>query len=322
MSQSMASEEYYIAAFNEISDMLSGRDSLSVKRSTFLAEWAYYEGNLDYNKDFCEEIKRIADWITLLYNVNNLSMYETGKQIAMNEYFFNPYSGNNYTPYTYDFENFSFEEQNWETQFVHKLLKTHKGQCRSLPWAYKIIANEIGADVQIALAPGHCYIMYKDADNFTPEEWINLELTTHRMTPSYYIKKDFEICDSAIIVGTYMTPLNDRETVACQLGDLAFGYFKKFKRYDEFTYYCSSRSLEFFPMNPNAWIIRSKSLLSILNRYLEKYGYVIDNYTNIIVTLLEETKIGLERTFMKEEDEESREHRREQYLEITKQFLN
>ena len=164
--------------------------------------------------------------------------------------------------------------------------------------------------------------MYKDADNFTPEEWINLELTTHRMTPSYYIKKDFEICDSAIIVGTYMTPLNDRETVACQLGDLAFGYFKKFKRYDEFTYYCSSRSLEFFPMNPNAWIIRSKSLLSILNRYLEKYGYVIDNYTNIIVTLLEETKIGLERTFMKEEDEESREHRREQYLEITKQFLN
>lgn len=95
-------------------------------------------------------------------------MYKTGKQIALNEYLFNPYSGNNYTPYTYDFENFSFEEQSWETQFVHKLLKTHKGQCRSLPWAYKIIANEIGADAGIALTPGHCYIMYKDADNFTP----------------------------------------------------------------------------------------------------------------------------------------------------------
>lgn len=47
-AQSITAEDYYVAAFNEISDMLAGRDSLSIKRAVFLAEWAYYEGKLDY----------------------------------------------------------------------------------------------------------------------------------------------------------------------------------------------------------------------------------------------------------------------------------
>lgn len=44
MSQSMAAEEYYIAAFNEISDMLSGRDSLSVKEVHFLLNGLIMKG--------------------------------------------------------------------------------------------------------------------------------------------------------------------------------------------------------------------------------------------------------------------------------------
>lgn len=102
--------------------------------------------------------------------------------------------------------------------------------------------------------------MYEDKDNLTPEDWINLELTTHQMQPAWWIKQDFEICDSAVHVGTYMTPLTDVQTVACQMTELALGYKDKFHRYDEFTYYCASRSLEFYPMNPNAWIVRGKSL--------------------------------------------------------------
>ncbi len=50
-AQSMTAEDYYVSAFNEMSDMLAGRNSLSIKRTVFLAEWAYYEGNLDYKTD-------------------------------------------------------------------------------------------------------------------------------------------------------------------------------------------------------------------------------------------------------------------------------
>lgn len=298
VSQEMTAEDYYFYAFNSMADMLAGKDTLSIKRAVFMAEWAYLEGELDYEKDFCNEINRITAFLNKFYDANRLSSYKTGKQIAINDYFFKPYSGNGYTPYTYDFEYFSKEESDWEGQFVSKVLKTHKGQCRSLPWMYKILAKEIGADVSIAHAPGHCYIMYRDEDNFTPEEWINLEVTTNQMVPAWWIKQDFEICDSAVLAGTYMTPLTDVQTVASQMAELAFGYVEKFKRYDDFSYWCSTRSLEFYPMNPNAWIIRGKSLDRILQDYLERNGHIYDSHVAYLETLIADTMCGFDKTYM------------------------
>ncbi len=318
IAQIKTAEDYYMTAFNEMSDMLAGRDSLSIKRSVYLAEWAYFEGNLDYKTDFCDEIGRIVKYVNLFYDVNRLDSYKTGKQMALNEYFFRPYSGNQYKPYTYDFETFYMDDRLWEWQFVSNVLKTHSGQCRSLPWMYKILANETGADVSLAQAPGHCYIMYRDEDNLTPEDWINLELTTHQMQPEWWIKQDFEICDSAVQVGTYMTPLTDIQTVACQMAELALGYKVKFNRYDEFTFYCSSRSLEFYPMNPNAWIIRGKSLERMIQEHLLKTGYFIDDYAVYLIDLMNDSKIRLDATYMTVETEEIRERRKQQAIEAQK----
>lgn len=315
-AQSMIAEDYYVSAYNQMNDMLSGQDTLSIKRSVYLAEWAYYEGNLDYKTDFCNEIDRITKFIRLLYDVNRLELYKTGKQIALNAYFFTPYSGNGYKPYTYEFETFQMDEEPWERQFVSVVLKTHKGQCRSLPWMYKILAKEIDADVSLAHAPRHCYIMYKDEDNFTPEEWINLEVTANQMVPAWWIKQDFEISDSAVQVGTYMNPLTDIETVACQMADLAFGYYKKFNRYDEFTYCCASRSLIFYPKNPTAWIIRGKSLERIVQDYLMRTEYIIDDYAAYLIFLMEETKRQLDNTYMTEETDEIRERRKQQAIKF------
>lgn len=318
-AQLRVAEDYYVSAFNEMSDMLAGRDSLSIKRAVFLAEWAYYEGKLDYKTDFCDEIDRITAFIRSLYKVNKAHTYKTGMQMAISSYIVSPYSGNGYTPYTYDFETFSMDDKGpWERQFVSRTLKTHKGQCRSLPWMYKILANELDADVSLAHAPGHSYIMYKDEDKFTPEEWINLELTTNQMQPTWGIKQDFEICDSAVIVGTYMTPLTDLQTVACQMADLAFGYKEKFHRYDDFTYYCASRSLEFYPMNPNALIIRGKSLERKIQDYLMSNGNVIDNHVAYLIQLMNEAKLQFNNTHMTEETEEFRERRKQQAHEAQK----
>ncbi|MDE6854019.1 MAG: hypothetical protein K2J38_03080 [Muribaculaceae bacterium] len=163
-AQSMTAEDYYVSAFNEMSDMLAGRDSLSIKRAVFLAEWAFYEGKPDYKTDFCDEIDRIKSFILSLYEVNKLQTYKTGMQMAITSYMVSPYSGNGYTPYTYDIETFSSNEEPWERQFVSRTLKTHNGQCRSLPWMYKILASELNAEASLAQAPRHCYIMYKDED--------------------------------------------------------------------------------------------------------------------------------------------------------------
>jgi len=314
----MTAEDFYVSAYNEMSDMLAGRDTLSIKRAVYLAEWAYYEGNLDYKSDFCDEIDRIINFIRLFYDVNKLDSYNTGKQMALNAYFFKPYSGNGYKPYTYDFESFLMDDEPFESQFVSKVLKTHKGQCRSLPWMYKILAKEIGADVSLAHAPRHCYIIYKDEDKFTPEEWINLELTSSQMIPTWWIKQNYEICDSAVLVGTYMTPLTDKETVACQMAELAIGYWKKFNRYDEFTYYCASHSLKFYPMNPNAWIVRGKSLERMIQDHLIENGNVIDDYAAHMMYLMDETKLSFNKTYMTVETEDSRKRRKQQIIEAQK----
>lgn len=238
--------------------------------------------------------------------------------MAISSYMVNPFSGNNYTPYTYDFETFLIDNEPWDLQFVSRTLKTHKGQCRSLPWMYKILATELNADVSLAHAPRHCYIMYRDEDKITPEEWINLELTANQMTPSWWIKKDFEICDSAVIVGTYMTPITNSQTVASQMADLAFGYYEKFHRYDEFTFYCASRSLEFYPMNPNALIIRGKSLERLIQDYLMKNNNIIDDYCTHLIGLMNDTKLRLNKTYMTEETEEIRERRKQQAIDAQK----
>lgn len=303
--QQMTAEDCYAAAFNEMSAMLAGKDSLSIKRAVFMAEWAYSGGRLDYQADFCNEIDRITKFVRLFYDTNKLHAYKTGMQMALNEYFFRPYSGNGYKPYTYDYESYPEGNESWEAQFVSSLLKTHSGQCRSLPWLYKILATELGADVSLAQVPKHCYIMYRDEDNLTPEDWINLELTTHQMAPSFWIKKDFEICDSAVCAGTYMTPLTDVQTVASQMADLAIGYADRFKRYDQFTYYCATRSLDFFPMNPKAWIMRGKSLETMLGEYLAGNGSVYDDTVAFAERLIEETRRGLERTHMTESQRNS-----------------
>lgn len=116
--------------------------------------------------------------------------------------------------------------------------------------------------------------MYKDEDNLFPENWVNVEITAQQYQPTWAIKEHFAISDSAITVGTYLTPITDIQTVACQLADLALGYYHKYKRYDEFTLRCAETSLKYYFMNPNAIIIKGKSLDAILQLHLERNRYL------------------------------------------------
>ena len=75
-------------------------------------------------------------------------------------------------------------EDDWRYQLVSRTIKTHKGQCHSLPWTFKLYAEELGANVSLAHAPRHCFIMYKDEDNLFPEDWVNVETTAQQYQPT------------------------------------------------------------------------------------------------------------------------------------------
>lgn len=294
----------YEEAYGELLAMLEKKKPLSLRRGVFMAEWAYLDGNLDYERDFCHPIKEGANYMKRLIRANKWEKYKTSKQIALCNFFFYPCSGNRQTPFRYDFDN--QDEDDWGRQLVSATLKTHKGQCHSMPWAYMLYAEELGADVSIAHAPRHCFIMYKDLDDLFPEDWVNVEVTAQQYQSSFWIKQHFEITDEAIASGTYLSPLTREQTIACQLADLAFGYWKKCGKYDDFTLKCANKALEYYMMNPTAIIIKTRSLEAILLNHLKMNGGYKDKFTDSIDHQLRQCIIDLEATHWTPETEERR----------------
>lgn len=301
-AQSNACNEYYEKAYTEMADMLDGNTPISIRRAVFVAEWAYLDGNLDYEKDFCKPILQDVAYMKRWMDANNLSQYKTAKQITLCNFFFYPWSGNNHTPFRYDFD----EKESWDHQLVSRVLKKHKGQCHSLPWTFMLYAEELGANVYLARAPRHCYIMYKDEDNQFPEEWVNVELTSQQYIPTWAHKDQYEIKDSAIIAGTYMTPLNKKETIAYQLSELALSYYTKYRVYDAFTLKCTDKALEYYKMNPNAIIIKARSLEAQLMNHLRYNGGLRDSITDEFDNKLAQCSRDLRNTHWTQETEELR----------------
>ncbi|MCD7971299.1 MAG: hypothetical protein LUG18_01320 [Candidatus Azobacteroides sp.] len=276
----------YNQAYLEMSDMLDGKIPLSIKRAVFLAEWAYLDGRLSYDA-YCHGIDSTAVFLWKFILANGLGEYKTGKNMALMEYFFRPYSGNNYLPFTYNFEDTAGKED-FTNQFVSKVMRTHKGQCRSLPWYYKVLAEAIGAEAYLSYAPSHVFIRYRDEDNLYPEDWVNLELTSQQIQPEFGIKEHFDINETTIAHKVYLHPLSDRETVAAQLADLAFGYWRKYEVYDDLTWLCAIKSLEYYPQNPKALLIKANSLEVVLAKYMSSNGYQMDEYASFLVERINE----------------------------------
>lgn len=266
-------------AYQEMADMLEGKKKLSIKWATYLAENAYLDGALDYERDFCQPIRKTSEYLYRMIEFNHLEKYKTAKQMVICNYFFFPCSGNNQQRFEYDFSG-EYPDDDWHYQLVSRTIKTHKGQCRSLPWLFMLIAEEMGAKAYIAHAPRHCLLMYKDEDNLFPEEWVNVSLTSQQYPMTSWIKSYHAIKDSAIKAGTYLTPLTAKQMVATQLNDLAIVYVNRFKRYDKFTLKCAEMSLKHYQMHPNAIIVKGKSIDALLKNHLKQNGYRRDAYTD------------------------------------------
>jgi len=297
-----STQKYYDIALNEIAAMLDEKQPLSIARAVFLAEWAYLAGKPDYQA-YCNTIRKAATFIQKFISANQMGKYKTGKNMALVEYFFNPYSGNDYKPFTYDFKDDGGTED-FTKQFVTKVMQTHTGQCRSLPYYYRILAEAIDAEAYIAYAPAHVFIRYRNEDKMYPEDWVNVELTTHQIQPEFWIKENFEITDKSIENKVYLYPLTAKETVASQLADLALGYWNKYKIYDDFTLHCADKSLEYYPQNPKALLIKGKSLEAALMKHLKFNGNLIDEYTTYFDKQLLDVSKQLEKLGWKPMSEE------------------
>lgn len=161
-----------------------------------------------------------------------------------------------HNPFGYNF-NDVFGRENRENLFVSKLLQSHKGNCRSLPYLYKILCEELGVNAHLALAPNHIYIKHQNKKN----GWYNTELTSGIFPVDAWIMASGYVHLDAITNGVYMKALNNKESIALLLIDLADNYNVKIPNNDGvFVLQCCELAIANFPHFANALILKAETI--------------------------------------------------------------
>ncbi len=290
---------FYDDAFLTIENMLTDKQAYSFKTAVLSVEDAYYQGKLD-TAEVSRKIKFMANFAKKIIENRDLT-YEEKDKVAVSKYaaIFSvicqetPIIVNRdtlkYKAFSYDF-NDVFGHIDLSNLFVSKLVNTQKGNCNSLPYLYKILAEEIGADASLALAPNHIYIKH----NIKSIGWYNTELTSGIFPQDAWLMASGFIHLNAIENGVYMKALDSKESLALCLVDLANAYNRSFPENDgSFALKCADRAVQIFPNLITALILKAEThknqylklektsssavkLLSVINTeysYIHKIGY-------------------------------------------------
>jgi len=276
-------ESLYQDAFVQLSEMIDGKQKIDFKKAVLLVENAYELGQLD-TISFNQNIKFLSNLTKIVIKNNKLIYNEKDSLLVQklagifhvmtdsiqminqsNERFI-------HIPFSYDF-NDVFGHQNWRQMFVSKLLETHQGNCHSLPYLYKIVAQEmgIGEQVHLSLAPNHFYIKTRNVAN----GWYNTELTSGIFPNDAWHMASGYIHLDAVVNGVYMKALNEKESIALCLVDLAQGY-QKTELYDiDFVIKCADKALTTYPNYVNAMILKTEAMGKKIDNLLT-YKYNTD----------------------------------------------
>ncbi|MEM8524984.1 MAG: hypothetical protein AAGG68_10090 [Bacteroidota bacterium] len=244
----------YQAAYQEIVDMLEGKQAMSLKRAVFVTENAFYDNQYKYewhNLEIAENVELIKQSILQEgYSLEN----ETARKWGIHQFMADTIILKNeqgkvidtHYPLQYDFKD-PFGEEDWQQQFVTKLDISGKGQCHSLPLKYLILAEELEVEAWLAHSPSHTYIKLKDAKG----NWLNYETTNGSYATDAWVQSSGFIKAEALRNRIYMDTLSKKEVIASQLLDLAQGYARK-HGLDPFFSKCLEKTLEYAPKNITA----------------------------------------------------------------------
>lgn len=265
----------YEESYRLLTEMLEDSTKYSFKKAVFSVENAYHQGTLDTfylnsKIGFLNTLsERLLESRTLQYenkDKNKVSKYAALFSILNDSIPIQTKTGEilTYVPFVYDFDD-PFGHENWENMFVSKLLETGKGNCHSLPYLYKILAEELNVDANLALAPNHVYIKHRSEK----DGWYNTELTSGIFPIDAWLMASGYIHLDAIRNGVYMKALNNKESIALCLVDLAQGYQKQ-EFYDlDFVVKCADKALEYFPNYVNAMILKTETKGKKMDDFLE-----------------------------------------------------
>lgn len=182
-----------------------------------------------------------------------------------------------YKPFNYDFEDV-FGHKDITNLFVSKLLATKKGNCNSMPYLYKILAEELGVEANLALAPNHVYIKHQ----IKSDGWYNTELTSGIFPQDSWLMASGYIHLDAIKNGVFMKALSNKESLALCLFDLAQAYNRNFPENDgEFVLKTINRALEVYPNFAKVLILKAETHKAQFEKLMDKQNLTSTNPENI-----------------------------------------
>lgn len=267
----------YENAFGELASMLNGQQEPDFKKAVFITENAYFNDTLGYEK-FNNQIQFLTYFVKTVLASDSLTYDGSDKEsIAIQGAVFTVMTDTTYMkadsmffihqPFTYDFEDI-WGVNDWSKMFVTKLIRTGKGNCHAMPFLYKILCNELGADAYLALAPHHIYIKCQSKK----WGWYNTELTSGIFPVDSWLMASGYIHLSAIQNGIYMDTLSLKESIAFCMFDLAKGYERKFGVGDgKFILKCCNTALKYYPNFINALLLKAELLQKVIFQEVAKH---------------------------------------------------
>ncbi len=280
----------YEKAYSQLSEIISNPKPQSFKQAVFISENTFLNHRLDSTifENYLFDIVSISyEWIASnnlsnyrsndsLNVLRNFGIYKTLKDSI--KVFTDKKSGFIHLPYTYDFEDF-FAQKDWKNMFVTKLMATHSGNCHSLPYLYKILADELGATCWLSLAPNHMYIK----NRCKKIGWYNTELTSGEFPIDAWITTSGYIPVKAVQTGIYMDTLSNQQAIALCVLDLAKGYeFQTKNYYDGFIIKCCDLVLQYHPVNVQAMLLKAETLKRIYEKQkADKHSEATETYNQM-----------------------------------------
>lgn len=265
MSFSQGKDEIFNATYDKLNSMLSLKTEFNFKKAVYLVENTYFDNKL-IEKAFENNLYVLSAVANERYKKSLIS-YDFKDSINVKKYasifktltdsflIVSKRQSMAFTPFHYDFDDM-FGEKDWSNMFVTKLLATHKGNCHSMPYLYKILCDELGIPCHLALSPNHIYIKHRSEK----VGWYNTELTSASFPIDAWIMASGYIPLEAIQQGTYMEALDDKKCITLCVYDLAKGFDRKYPDNDgTFIIKCCNLALEHFPNFINALILKAET---------------------------------------------------------------
>lgn len=231
----------YYDAFNKLSAMDSQNYSLA--DINFTVENAFYDNKQDITKFKAGIQKTAKQLLQKMKERKEDTESNVSKNLMLFEYFSKDIKlgGTIHKAFEYDFKDY-MGEKDYSKMFVLKLLKTGSGQCHSMPLYYLILAEAMGTEAYLSLAPNHSYIRFID-DEGTMR---NMELTNGMFPTDNAFLESGYIKSEALQNKIYLENLTKKELLGMAYFDLARGYVSKFG-YDEFVNKVIDKALELYP---------------------------------------------------------------------------